>query len=86
MCLFPQFLVLFAAVLVVTQAAIPPRRLALDIVNSVIQSTQYFQYNSVDQGDAESHYKSFELFVSLFVIFSRKQKSHVLVLNLAFVI
>jgi hypothetical protein len=57
-----QVLFVLAAILAVS-AALPVADMK-DVVNAHISGPQYFKWDSIDQGPLETHYKSFELFVS----------------------
>ena len=60
-----QHLILLAA-LVLSSEALPTNRRGvnqLDVVNAQITKLEHFEYQSVDTGDAQSHYKTFELLV-----------------------
>ncbi len=67
MCL--QYFVLLAALALLahTVSADQSKKAAdrLDIVNSYITQREHFTWKSVDSGDAETHYKTFELLVRL---------------------
>ena len=57
-----QVLFIIAAICLVLAAAEQPE--GKDVVNAHIKKAEYFEWHSVDEGDKETHYKSFELFVS----------------------
>jgi hypothetical protein len=64
--IFPQYIILIAALVLASEAAPPTHRrqaTPADIANAEITKLEHFEYKSVDSGDAESHYKTFELLV-----------------------
>ena len=61
MCL--QYFVLLAALALLAHTASANR--PHDVVNSYITQREHFTWKSVDSGDAETHYKTFELLVRL---------------------
>ncbi len=63
LCVCLQYFVLLAALALLAYTA-DGAGLA-DVVNSYITKREHFTWQSVDSGDAETHYKTFELLVRL---------------------
>jgi hypothetical protein len=62
-----QYFVLLAALALLAHTASAKKATAdlNDVVNSYITQREHFTWKSVDSGDAETHYKTFELLVRL---------------------
>ncbi len=63
MCL--QYFVLLAALALLAHTASANIANPQDVINSYITQREHFTWKSVDSGDAETHYKTFELLVRL---------------------
>ncbi len=60
-----QYFVLLAALALLALTACADGAALQDVVNSYITQREHFTWKSVDSGDAETHYKTFELLVRL---------------------
>jgi hypothetical protein len=60
-----QYFVLLAALALLAYTACADGATPQDVVNSYITKREHFTWKSVDSGDAETHYKTFELLVRL---------------------
>ena len=56
-----QYVILLAALAIASASAAPEN--PLDIQNAYVTNAKEFTYKSVDTGDAQSHYKTWELLV-----------------------